>query len=89
MLDSDGLAGLQMGLGIRVRWALEGKQTKRSAEGGPLFSLPFMVFFSLSLSLFLFLLVLLCQCVSMCLIQRISDLVLVIFGVWGVFGLAF
>ena len=50
MLGSGGLTGLQMGLGIRVKWALEGKQTRRSAEGGPLLSLPLMVL-SLSLSL--------------------------------------
>lgn len=45
MLGSDGLAGLQMGFGINVRWALEGKHTKRSADGAPLVSLPFMLIF--------------------------------------------
>lgn len=33
-----------MGFGIRVRCALEGKHTNKSAEGGPLPSLPFMVY---------------------------------------------
>lgn len=37
-----------MGLGISVRWALAGKQTKRSVERGPLLSLPLMLFMSYS-----------------------------------------
>ena len=43
MLGSEDLAGLQMGLGIKLKWALEGKHTKRSAAGAPLVSLPLMI----------------------------------------------
>lgn len=33
LLGSEGLAGLQMGLGVRARRAREGKHTNRSVEG--------------------------------------------------------
>lgn len=42
-MGSEDLAGLQMGLGIRVRLVLEGKHTSRSAERAPLASLAFML----------------------------------------------
>ena len=42
LLGSEGLAGLHMGLGISVRWALDGKHTNRSAEGAAFPSLPFI-----------------------------------------------
>lgn len=42
-MGSDGLAGLQIGFGIRVRCARDGKHTNKSAEGAVLPSLPFMV----------------------------------------------
>lgn len=43
-LGSDGLAGLQMGLGISAKWARDGKHTNKSALGAVLLaSLPFIV----------------------------------------------
>lgn len=42
LFGSECLAGLQMGFGISVRWAREGKHTNRSVEGAALASLPFM-----------------------------------------------
>lgn len=44
MLGSLGRAGLEMAFGMRAKWAREGKQARRSADGGPLLSLPFIVF---------------------------------------------
>lgn len=49
-------------LGISLRWALEGKQTNRSAEGGPLLSLPSMVCLFV-FSFFFFSLLCVCVCV--------------------------
>lgn len=89
MLESAGRAGLQMGLGISVRWALVGKQTRRSVEGGPLVSLPLMLFMSYSL-LFLLLLLLLLLPFScslfLCQMGFVSDLVLAVSELCFFFG---
>lgn len=45
LVGSEGRAGPQMGLGMRVRWARDGKHTRRSVEGACLVSLGFMLMF--------------------------------------------
>jgi len=49
LLGSAGLERLQMGLGINVRWALEGKHTNKSADGALPVSLTFHFDFFFSL----------------------------------------
>lgn len=56
-MESEGLAGLHIGFGIRVKCALDGKHTKRSAEGGPFpLLVPFIVCVYVGVFCFYFLL---------------------------------